>query len=105
MKAGAAHIDRAALKIRAKLMTSWNTFTNQLHRMLKLFGLKMGSATTQGKRRERLGELFTRRFDLRAVITPLIESIEAMKAQLSKSSKLLTDRVTTRRLSGMKAAA
>jgi transposase len=92
MKAGATHIDRAALKIRAQLMTSRNAFANQLRGMLKLFGLRMGSVTTPGKRRERLDALFGQRPDLRCVFQPLIESIEALEAQLTKSSKLLDAR-------------
>jgi transposase len=92
MKAGATHAGRAALKIRAQLMTSRNSFANQLRGMLKLFGLRMGSVTTPGKRRERLHALFGQRPDLRPVFAPLIESIEALEAQLSKSSKLLDAR-------------
>jgi transposase len=104
MKAGATHIDRAALKIRAQLMTSRNAFANQLRGMLKLFGLRMGSVTTPGKRRERLSALFGQRPDLRCVFAPLIESIEALEAQLFKSSKLLdaraaSDPVATRLMS------
>ena len=44
MKAGSTHIDRAALKIRALLVTSRNSCANQLRGMLKLFGLRMGGA-------------------------------------------------------------
>lgn len=104
MKAGATHIDRAALKIRAQLMASRIAFTNQLRGMLKLFGLRMGSVTTPGKRRERLDALFGQRPDLRAVFQPLVESIEALEAQLARSSKLLNaraaaDPVTTRLMS------
>lgn len=92
MKAGATHIDRAALKIRRQLMSARGSFANQLRGMLKLFGLRMGHVTTPGKRRERLDALFARRPDLRAVFQPLIESIEAMEAQLARSSKLLDAR-------------
>lgn len=92
MKAGATHIDRAALKIRAQLVTSRNAFANQLRGMLKLFGLRMGTVTTPAKRRERLDALFTQRPDLRAVFAPLIEGIEALEAQLVKSGKLLDTR-------------
>ena len=92
MKAGATHIDRAALKIRQQLMTSRNAFANQLRGMLKLFGLRMGMITTPGKRRERLDALFGQRPDLRSVFTPLVECIEALEAQLSKSAKLLDAR-------------
>jgi len=51
--------------------------------------------TTPGKRRERLDALFTRRPDLRAVFMPLVECIEAMDAQLSRSSKLLDARAAS----------
>jgi transposase len=92
LKAEGTHIDRAALKIRAQLMTSRNAFANQLRGMLKLFGLRMGQVTTPGKRRERLDALFTQRPDLRPVFQPLIECIEALEAQLVKSGKLLDAR-------------
>jgi transposase len=92
LKAGATHIDRAALKIRAALMTSRNAFANQLRGMLKLFGLRMGRVTTPNKRRERLDALFKQRPDLRAVFVPLVESIETLEAQLATSSKLLDAR-------------
>lgn len=104
IKAGATHIDRAALKIRAQLITSRNACANQLRGMLKLFGLRMGSVTTPGKRRERLEALFGQRPDLRSVFQPLVEMIEAAEAQLARSSKLLdaraaADPVATRLMS------
>ena len=89
---GQEHIARAALKIRAQLVASRSAFANQLRGMLKLFGLRMGSATTPNKRRERLEALFTQRPDLKPVLHPLIESIEALEAQISKSGKLLAAR-------------
>jgi transposase len=92
MKAGATHIDRAALKIRAQLMTARIAMANQLRGMLKLFGLRMGSVTTPGKRRERLAALFTQRPDLGPVFAPLITCIEALEAQLASSSRLLDAR-------------
>ena len=95
LKAGATHIDRAALKIRAQLITSRNAFANQLRGMLKLFGLRMGSITTPGKRRERLAALFTQRPDLGPVFQPLVECIEALEAQLGSSAKLLGTRAAS----------
>ena len=92
MKAGATHIDRAALKIRAQLITARNAMANQLRGMLKLFGLRMGSVTTPNKRRERLAALFTQRPDLKDVFKPLIEGIEALEVQLASSSRLLDAR-------------
>lgn len=92
MKAGATHIDRAALKIRAQMMASRIAFSNQLRGMLKLFGLRMGSVTTPGKRHERLEALFNQRPEVRAVFAPLIECIAALEAQLARSSKVLEAR-------------
>lgn len=92
MKAGATHIDRAALKIRAQLVTSKNAMANQLRGMLKLFGLRMGHVTTRGKRAARLDALFGQRPDLRAVFASLIESIEALDVQIARSGKLLASR-------------
>jgi transposase len=63
--------------------------------MLKLFGLRMGSVTTPGKRRERLDALFGQRPDLRPVFMPLVECIEALEAQLAKSARLLDARAAT----------
>jgi transposase len=95
MKAGATHIDRAALKVRQQLVTARNAFANQLRGMLKLFGLRMGMVTTPNKRRERLEVLFTRRPDLRGVFAPLVESIEALEAQLATSARLVEARAST----------
>lgn len=89
MKAEGTHIDRAALKIRAQLITSRNACANQLRGMLKLFGLRMGQVTTPNKRRERLDALFGQRPELRPVMQPLIESIEALEGQINRSGKLL----------------
>lgn len=92
MKAGATHIDRAALKIREQLVRSRNAMANQLRGLLKLFGLRLGKVTTPGKRRERLEALFGQRPDLRPVFASLIESIEALDLQISRSLKLLEKR-------------
>ncbi|MEJ6011925.1 IS110 family transposase [Novosphingobium aquae] len=49
MKASATHIDRAALRIRAQLITARVAMGNQLRRLLKFFGLRLGAAHTPGK--------------------------------------------------------
>ena len=92
MKAEGTHIDRAALKIRAQLVTARNAFANQLRGLLKLFGLRLGAVTTPNKRRERLAALFSQRPDLAPLLQPLIESIEALEGQIARSGKLLDAR-------------
>jgi hypothetical protein len=64
MKASATHIDRAALRIRAQLITARNAMANQMRGLLTLFGLRMGSARTPGRRADRLASLYRQRPDL-----------------------------------------
>jgi transposase len=89
IKEEATHIARAHLKIREQLITSRQAMANQLRGLLKLFGLRLGKITTPGKRRERLETLFAQRPELRSVMQPLIDSIEALEDQIKRSAKLL----------------
>jgi transposase len=104
IKQEATHIDRAHLKIREQLITSRQAMANQLRGLLKLFGLRLGKVTTPGKRRERLETLFAQRPELRSVMQPLIDGIEALEGQIKRSARLLAasaeaDPVTTRLMS------
>lgn len=92
MKAGATHVDRAALKIRTQLIGARNAMANQLRGMLKLFGLKLGKVTTPNKRAERLTALFAQRPDLAPLFAPLIAAMEAIEDQIRRSTKLLEAR-------------
>lgn len=92
MKASATHIDRAALRIRAQLITSRNAMVNQMRGLLKLFGLRMGVARTIGQRGERLAALYGQRPDLKPLFAPLMASIEAIEVQLKASTRLLEER-------------
>ena len=65
IKGEATHIARAQLKIRAQLVGAHRAMANQLRGLLKLFGLRMGTVTTPGKRRERLAALFTQKPELK----------------------------------------
>lgn len=92
IKAEATHMDRARLKIREQLIVSRRAMAGQLRGLLKLFGLRLGQATTPGRRRERLAALFTLRPELEPILAPLIESIEALEAQIGRSSRDLAAR-------------
>lgn len=94
MKASATHIDRAALRIRAQLISTRVAMGNQLRGLLKLFGLRLGAARTPGKRRERLIALYQQRPDLEPLFAPLVASIEVIEDQLRASSRLLEGRAT-----------
>ena len=89
IKGEATHVARARLKIREQLVGAHRAMANQLRGLLKLFGLRMGSVTTPGKRAERLAALFTQRPELKAVMQPLVESLAALEAQIARSTKLL----------------
>jgi transposase len=92
MKASATHIDRAALRIRAQLITARTSMANQLRGLLKLFGLRMGTARTPSRRAERLAAFYSQRPDLKALFAPLIASMEMIEEQLRTSSRLLEER-------------
>jgi len=92
IKQEATHLDRAQLKIREQLTGARLAMTNQLRGMLKLFGLRMGKVTTPAKRAERLAALFAQKPEIKEIMMPLIESIEALDAQLKRSGKLLAAR-------------
>lgn len=87
MKASATHIDRAALRIRAQLITTRVAMGNQLRGLLKLFGLRLGAARTPGKRRERLSALYQQRPDLEPLFAPLVASMEVIGEQLRASNR------------------
>lgn len=65
---------------------------NQLRGLLKLFGLRMGTARTPGRRAERLPAFYEQRPDLKALFAPLIASIESIEEQLQTSNRLLNER-------------
>lgn len=65
---------------------------NQLRGLLKLFGLRMGTARTSGRRTERLTAFYAQRPDLKPLFAPLIAAMEAIEEQLGASNRLLNDR-------------
>ena len=92
IKETATHIDRARLKVRTQLIMSRGAIANQLRGLLKLFGLRLGKVTTAGKRQQRLEALFAQKPELRAILLPLIESLEALETQIKRSGRLLAKR-------------
>ena len=89
IKDGATHLDRARLKVREQLIKSHHAMLGQLRGLLKLFGLRMGKATTPGKRAERLDALFARKPELRPVLAPLIAGLGALEHEIGASSRSL----------------
>ena len=89
IKQEATHLDRAQLKVREQLTRSHRAMVNQLRGLLKLFGLRLGKVTTPGKRAERLAALFAQKPELKAVMLPLLESLEALEVQIRRSTRLL----------------
>ena len=75
-----------------QLITARTAMANQLRGLLKLFGLRMGTARTSGRRAERLTALYAQRPDLAPLFAPLIASMEAIEEQLRASGRLLVER-------------
>ena len=85
MKASATHIYRAALRIRAQLITTRVAMINQLRGLLKLFGSRLNQVTTPAKRAERLAALYRQRPDLQEVFAPLVACVDTVEQQLRAS--------------------
>ena len=104
IKDSATHLDRAQLKVREQLVKAHLAMANQLRGLLKLFGLRMGKATTPGKRSERLEALLAQKPALRPVLAPLVAGLAALEDQIVASSRSLkaraaADPVATRLMS------
>lgn len=104
IKQETTHIERARLKIHEHLIGARQAMANQLRGLLKLFGLRLGKVTTPGKRHERLDVLFAQRPELKPVMQSLIDSLEALDAQVKGSRRRLgaaaaADPVTARLMS------
>ncbi len=92
IKDSATHLDRAQLKVREQLIKAHHAMLGQLRGLLKLFGLRIGKATTPGKRAERLAALFAQKPELRPVMTPLVAGLAALEEQIAASSRQLKAR-------------
>lgn len=89
IKDSATHLDRAQLKVREQLIKAHHAMQGQLRGLLKLFGLRMGKATTPGKRAERLEALLGQKPELRPVLAPLVASMAALEREIGVSSRSL----------------
>jgi transposase len=92
IKDSATHLDRAQLKVREQLIKAHRAMLGQLRGLLKLFGLRMGKATTPGKRAERLAALLGQKPALEPVLAPLIAGLAALETQIAGSSRGLKAR-------------
>jgi transposase len=92
IKDGASHLMRAELKVREQLIKAHRAMAGQLRGLLKLFGLRMGKATTPGRRAERLRALLMQRQELSSVLAPLVAGLAALEEQIAASSKSLKAR-------------
>ena len=104
IKDSATHLDRAHLKIREQLIRAHHAMAGQLRGLLKLFGLRLGKATTPARRAERLEALLAHKPALRPVLAPLVASLAALEEQIAASSRSLkaraaADPVTARLMS------
>ncbi|HEY1606234.1 MAG TPA: IS110 family transposase [Allosphingosinicella sp.] len=92
VKEGATHLDRAHLKVREQLVRAHAAMKNQLRGLLKLFGLRLGQATTPAKRAERLQALMAMKPELKAVLAPLVAALAALEEQIAVSTRTLKHR-------------
>ena len=92
IKDGATHLDRAHLKVREQLVKAHGAMKNQLRGLLKLFGLRLGSATTPARRAERLQALLAGKPDLKAALAPLLAGLSALEEQIAASTHELRRR-------------
>lgn len=98
IKDSATHLDRAQLKVREQLIKAHHAMANQLRGLLKLFGLRMGQATTPARRRERLEALLTQKPALRPILAPLVAGLAALEEQIAASSRGLKSRAEADRI-------
>lgn len=89
IKDGATHLDRAQLKVREQVVRSHRAMLNQLRGLLKLFGLRLGAATTPARRDARLQCLLGQKPELRPILAPLVASLAALEVEIAKATRLL----------------
>jgi transposase len=93
IKGGSTHLDRTHLKVRDQLVKAHGAMKNQLRGLLKLFGLRLGQATTPAKRAERLQALLSSRPELKLALDPLVAALSALEGQIATATRELKRRV------------
>jgi len=92
IKDSATHLDRASLKVRDQLVKAHRAMTNQLRGLLKLFGLRLGTATTPARRAARLQALFVQKPELQPVLAPLAAGLKAIEREVAAVTRRLQAR-------------
>lgn len=95
IKDDATHLDRAQLKVREQLVKAHRAMVGQLRGLLKLFGLRLGKATTPARRSARTEALFAQRPELRPIMAPLLAGLAALEEQIAGASRALKRRAGT----------
>jgi transposase len=93
IKDGTTHLDRTHLKVREQLVKAHGAMKNQLRGLLKLFGLRLGQATTPARRAERLQALVAGKPELMAALAPLVAGLAALEELIVASTRALKQRV------------
>jgi transposase len=92
IKDAATHLDRAHLKVREQLVKAHGAMKNHLRGLLKLFGLRLGQATTPAKRAGRLQALLIDKPELRAALAPLVAGLGGLEEQIAATTRALRQR-------------
>lgn len=93
VKDAATHLDRARLRVREQLVKGRRALLNQLRGLLKLFGLRLGAATTPACRQARLEALLAQEPPLRPILQPLVAALAAIEGELARADRALKARV------------
>lgn len=92
IKDDATHLDRAQLRVREQMVKAHRSMLGQLRGLLKLFGLRLGTATTPARRGARLACLFERKPELGPILAPLVASLAALEEQIADATRALRRR-------------
>jgi transposase len=75
--------------VREQMVKAHRSMLGQLRGLLKLFGMRLGTATTPARRALRLACLFDRKPELRPILAPLVASLAALEQQIAGATRTL----------------